>query len=108
MVLVFDSLRIASEKSLAIGEPFCKNWVGRKISSLLDHYKKKSSYPNVFFFALLKTAVIEKPVPTLFEIASIGNPITAAQNWRFTNHCNMRPITAVFKNTSIGNHIALE
>ena len=31
---------------------------------------------------LLKTAVIEEPVAILFETASIGNPITAAQNRR--------------------------
>ena len=69
---------------------------------------KKSSCPNVFFPALLKTAVIDKPVPALFESPGIGNPITAAQNRCFTNRCNRRPIVAVFKNASIGSLIALE
>ena len=39
---------------------------------------KKSSCPSVFFPAFLQTAVIDKPVPALFENAGIGNPITAA------------------------------
>ena len=30
----------------------------------------------------LQTTVIDKPIPALFENASIGNPITTAQNWR--------------------------
>ena len=69
---------------------------------------KKLSYPSVFFPALLKTAVIDKHISALFEIASIGNAITVTQDRRFTNHWNRRPIAAVFKNTGIGSSIALE
>ena len=64
---------------------------------------KKSSYPSVFFLALLQTAVIDKSVPTLFENAGIGNPIMAAQNQRFIKRYNRRPIAAFFKNTDIGS-----
>ena len=58
---------------------------------------KKSSYCSVFLPALLKIAIIKKPVPALFETASIGNSIMASQNWRFNNRCNRRPIAAVPK-----------
>ena len=51
--------------------------------------------------AFLQIAVIDKPVPAFFENASIGNPITTAQNQRFTKRCNKRPIAAFFKNASI-------
>ena len=57
---------------------------------------------------LLKIAVINKPVPELFETASIGNPITPAQNRRFTNCRNKRPVATVFENVGIGSPIALE
>ena len=67
---------------------------------------KKSSYCNVFFPTLLKIAVIEKPVLALFETTRIENPITVAQNWRFINRCNRRPIAAVSKNPGIGSPIA--
>ena len=56
--------------------------------------------------AFLKTAVIEKTVPTLFETDGIGNPITATQNWHFINHYNRRPIAAISKNTGIGSPTA--
>ena len=69
---------------------------------------KKLGYPSVFFPILLKTTVIEKPVPAFFETAGIGNPITADQNRRFTNCCNRRPIATIFKNAGIGSPIALE
>jgi len=52
---------------------------------------KKSSCPSVFFPALLKTAVIDKPVLALFESAGIGDPITK-----------------VFKNAGTGSQIVLE
>ena len=42
----------------------------------LQPQKKKSFCPSVFFPAFLQTAVINKPIPTLFENACIGNPIT--------------------------------
>ena len=54
----------------------------------------------------LKTAVIEKLVPALFETDGIGNPITVTQNRRFINCCNRRPIAAVSKNTGIGSPTA--
>ena len=54
----------------------------------------------------LKTAVIEKLVPALFETDDIGNPITVAQNQCFINCCNRRPIAAVSKNTGIGSPTA--
>ena len=57
--------------------------------------------------AFLQTAVIDKPVPALFENAGIGNPITATQNRRFTKRCNRRPIVAFFKNVGIGSPKAL-
>ena len=76
-----------------------------KLGQRFLHYKKKLSYCSVFFLALLKTAVIEEPVETLFETAGIGNPITTAQNQRFINHCNRRPIAAVSKNVGIGSPI---
>jgi len=56
--------------------------------------------------ALLKTTVIEKSLPALFETAGIGNPITIAQNRRFINRCNRRPIEAISKNAGIGSPIA--
>ena len=68
---------------------------------------KKSSCPSVFFPAFLQTAVIDKPVPALFENTGIGNPITAAQNRRFTKRCNKSPIAAFFKNAGIGSPKAL-
>ena len=68
---------------------------------------KKLSCPSIFFLVLLKTAVIDKLVPALFESAGIGNPIMAAQNWHFTKHCNRRPIMAFFKNAGIGSPKAL-
>ena len=46
---------------------------------------------------LLKIAIIKKPVPALFETVGIGNSITVAQNWRFNNRSNRRPIAAVPK-----------
>ena len=57
--------------------------------------------------AFLQTTIIDKPVPALFENAGIGNPITAAQNRRFTKHYNKRPIAAFFKNAGIGSPKAL-
>jgi len=72
------------------------------------HTTKKLSCPSVFCLALLKITVINKPIPALFETTSIGNPITATQNWRFTNHCNRRPIATVIKNVGIRSPIALE
>ena len=54
----------------------------------------------------LKTAVIKKLVPALFETDDIGNPITVAQNQRFINRCNRRPIEAISKNAGIGSPIA--
>ena len=69
---------------------------------------KNSSCPTVFFLALLNIAVLDKPVPILFESADIGNPITAAQNRRFKNRCNKRLIAAVFKNAGIGSLIVLK
>ena len=68
--------------------------------------QKKSSYPNVFFLMFFKIAAIEKPIPTLFETVGIGNPIMAAQNRRFINHCNRRPIAVVSKYVGIGCPIA--
>ena len=56
--------------------------------------------------AFLQTAVIDKLVLALFENAGIGNPM-AAQNQRFTKHCNRRPIMAFFKNAGIGSSKAL-
>ena len=56
---------------------------------------------------LLKIVVIEELVTALSEIAGIGNPITAAQNWRFINRCNRRPITAISKNAAIESPIAV-
>ena len=55
---------------------------------------------------LLKIAIIEKPIPALFETTGIENPITVAQNRRFINHCNRRSIVAVSKNAGIGSPIA--
>ena len=75
--------------------------------SLYIHYKK-IVLSQRFFPGAFKTAVIDKPISALFEIASIGNAITATQNRRFTDRCNRRPIAAVFKNTGIGSPIALE
>ena len=57
--------------------------------------------------AFLRTTVIDKPIRAFFENASIGNPITAAQNQRFTKRCNKRPIAAFFKNAGIGGPKAL-
>ena len=54
-----------------------------------------------------KTAIIEKSVLAPFETAGIENPITVAQNRRFNNYCNRRPIAAVSKNASIGSPIAV-
>ena len=59
-----------------------------------------------FFTTLLKIAIIEKPIPALFETTGIENPITVAQNRRFINHCNRRSIVAVSKNANIGSPIA--
>ena len=42
---------------------------------------KKSSCPSIFFPTFLQTAVIDKPVPVLFENTGIENPIMVAQNW---------------------------
>ena len=82
--------------------------MGFETFDLIDIYVtvyslQKSSYPNVFFPALLKTVIIDKPIPALFEIAIIGNAFTVTQDRRFTNRCNRRPIAAVFKNTGIGS-----
>ena len=68
---------------------------------------KKSSCPGVFFPAILQTAVIDKPVPALFENTGIGNPITAVENRRFIKRCNKRPIAAFLKNAGIGSPKAL-
>ena len=68
------------------------------LASLLAHTIKKLSCPSIFFPAFLQTSVIDKPVPALFENASIRNPITMAQNQRFTKRCHRRPIAAFFKN----------
>ena len=68
---------------------------------------KKSSCPSFFFPMFLQIVVIDKLVPALFENVGIGNPIMAAQNWRFTKHCNRRPIMAFFKNAGIGSPKAL-
>ena len=69
---------------------------------------KKLSCPSIFFLALLKTAVIDKLVPALFESAGIGNPIMVAQNQHFTNRYNRKPIVVVFKYIGIGSLITLE
>ena len=68
---------------------------------------KQSFCPSVFFPTFLQTAIIDKPIPALLENAGIGNPITAAQNQRFTKRCNRRPIAAFFKNAGIGSPKAL-
>jgi len=68
------------------------------LAFLLAHTTKKLSCSSVFFPAFLQTVVIDKLVPALFENASIRNPITVAQNQRFTKCCHRRPIAAFFKN----------
>ena len=48
-----------------------------------------------------------RPVLAFFENAGIGNPITVAQNRRFTKHYNRRPIATFLKNAAIGSPKAL-
>ena len=74
---------------------------GNQVLALQKNRPTAAFFPGVF-----KTTVIEKPILALFETASIGNPITTAQNRRFNNHCNRRPIATVSRNASIGSPIA--
>ena len=82
-------------------------------SNLLSITSIFMSLPNIhdgmLIFSTTPKYTLQKnrPVPTLFENAAIGNPIVAAQNRRLTNHCNRRPIAAFFKNAGIGSSKAL-
>ena len=78
----------------------------RPHKKIINITTKKLSYCRVFFPTLLKTAITEKPIAALFKIVGIGNPIMAAQNQHFINHCNRRPIEMIFKNAGIGSPIA--
>ena len=90
------------------GNSLIKTQRGLSFFTNLTNTTKKSSCPSFFSQTLLKTAVIDKPIPALFESTGIGNPITAAQNRRFKNRCNKRLIAAVFKNAGIGSLIVLK